>query len=241
MRGFTLLELMVVVVIAGLLLGIGVPAMGNFIRNSRITAAANDIMATLHYARSEAIKRRAAVSVCSSTNALDADPDCAASPMLTGWVVFVDANQNGERDDTSFDDVDGDGSQDPVDEDLNGDGLLDAGEDTDGDGNLDVAEATIPAELILAQHAPLLDTITARSTSATLRITYLETGFALSTATTQLVLCDARGNVPSAGELSAARGLTVAATGRASITRERTEIQNMIDAVGATIGGCTTS
>ncbi len=62
MSGFTLLELMVVVVIAGILLAIGVPAMGNFIRNSRMTAAANDLMGTLHYARSEAIKRRAPVT-----------------------------------------------------------------------------------------------------------------------------------------------------------------------------------
>lgn len=240
MSGFTLLELMVVVVIAGILLAIGVPAMGNFISNSRMTAAANDLMGTLHYARSEAIKRRAPVTICTSANPLDADPDCAASPLLTGWVVFVDNNQNGERDDTSFDDIDGDGHQD-VDEDLNGDGVLDPGEDVDGDGDLDVAEPTIPAELILAQHAPLPGTVTARGSGPELRVTYLNSGFALSTAVTQLVFCDERGNVASAGELSAARGISIAPSGRASVIRDRSEIQNMITAVGTAVGGCTTS
>ena len=101
--GFTLLELMAVVVIAGVLLGIGVPAMGNFIRNARITGAANDVMVGLHFARSEAIKRRVPVTFCTSANAVNADNSpnlnatCAASAFLTGWIAFVDVNRNGQR------------------------------------------------------------------------------------------------------------------------------------------------
>ena len=236
-RGFTLLELMVVVVIAGLLLGLGVPAMGDFIRNSRMTSAANDVMAALHYARSEAIKRRVPVTVCTSSNALNATPSCANSNLLSGWIVFVDNNGNGQWDNTSFDDVDGDGFQDS-DEDANGDGALDPGEDTDGDGNLDVDEATVPAELVLQQHGPLPGTISSRSSVSPLRITYLDTGFAQNTSAAQLVMCDARGNVPAAGELSAARAITISATGRAGVTRGKDEIQALVDAIGATIGGC---
>jgi type IV fimbrial biogenesis protein FimT len=106
--GFTLLELLLVVALAGLLLGIGVPAMGNFIRSARITGAANDAMVGLHLARSEAIKRRVPVTFCASANSVSADnpatpvPTCAASVMLTGWIVFVDSlpanNPNGQRD-----------------------------------------------------------------------------------------------------------------------------------------------
>jgi type IV fimbrial biogenesis protein FimT len=101
--GFTLLELMVVVVLAGVLLGIGVPAMGDFIRNARITRAANDVMVGLHLARSEAIKRRQPVTLCTSADTLNADssananPTCAASALLTGWIAFVDTNQDGQR------------------------------------------------------------------------------------------------------------------------------------------------
>lgn len=96
--GFTLLELMLVVGIVGLLLAIAVPAMGDFIRNSRITGAANDVMAGFHLARSEAIKRRDFVTLCTSANSQAATPACAASDLLTGWIAFVDTNQSGQRD-----------------------------------------------------------------------------------------------------------------------------------------------
>jgi type IV fimbrial biogenesis protein FimT len=93
-----LLELMAVVVIAGLLLAVGVPAMGDFFRNARITRAANDVMVGLHFARSEAIKRRQPVTLCTSADSLNANPVCTASAQLFGWIAFVDTNQNGQRD-----------------------------------------------------------------------------------------------------------------------------------------------
>lgn len=97
--GFTLLELMLVVGIAGILLAIGVPAMTDYIRNARITGAANDVMVGMHFARSEAIKRRVPVTMCTSASLQSsANPVCAASAMLTGWIVFVDTNQSGQRD-----------------------------------------------------------------------------------------------------------------------------------------------
>jgi type IV fimbrial biogenesis protein FimT len=102
--GFTLLELMVSLAIVGTLLAVGIPAMGDYIRNSRITGAANDVMGALHYARSEAVKRRASVTLCTSANALNPDGSpntttaaCAASAELTGWIVFVDNTPFGTR------------------------------------------------------------------------------------------------------------------------------------------------
>ena len=226
--GFTLLELMLVLAIAGILAAIGIPAMGNFFRSARMTSAANDVLGSLHFARTEAIKRRASVSLCTSTNPLDAGPDCAVSTNLAGWIVFVDADGNGARDDASFDDVDGDGNQD-TDEDANANGLLDPGEDLDGDGNLDVDEEAIAAELVIAQHGPLAATITATGTLAQLTLTYLDTGFTRQGAMS-IVLCDSRGNVASAGELSAARGIRLTPSGRPSVTRDPGEI--------AALGGC---
>src|SRR5262245_37039419 len=102
--GFTLLELMVVLAIAGLLFAVAIPAMGHFIRNGRITGAANDVMAALHFTRSEAIKRRFPVTLCTSANAVLANglqndaATCANSPLITGWISFVDLNQSGQRD-----------------------------------------------------------------------------------------------------------------------------------------------
>lgn len=192
--GFTLLELMLVVTLAGLLLGFGVPAMGNFIRNSRITGAANDVMAALHFTRSEAIKRRQPVTLCTSANSLDANPVCAASPLLTGWIAFVDLNQSGQRD---------------------------------------------GGEAVLLQREPIPATITARSSANPFNITYLLNGFALNANAAQLVLCDERGNVPSGGQLSSARGILIAVTGRAQVTRDLAQVQTLIDDIGVAIGGCT--
>lgn len=194
--GFTLLELMLVVTIAGLLLGFGVPAMGNFFRNARITGAANDVMGGLHFARSEAIKRRVPVTLCTSADPLNANPVCDASPLLTGWIAFVDPNQNGQRD---------------------------------------------AAEVVLQQHEPMPATITARSSANPFRVTYLLNGFALNPNAAQLVLCDERGNTPTGGELSSARGIRIAVTGRAGVTRDLDEIQVLIDDINTAIGGCTVS
>ena len=52
------------------------------------------------------------------------------------------------------------------------------------------------------------------------------------------MLCDERGNVPSAGELSSARGILISVTGRAGVTRDRGEIQELINAINVDFAGC---
>ena len=244
MSGFTLLELMVVVVIGAILLGIGIPSFNNFIRNGRMTAAANDLVVGLHYARSEAIKRRAAVSICATDDPLANAPVCTAAtvppdpddpvpvPSVAGWVVFVDSNGDGRFGNPSFVDLDADGVQDLAIEDLNGDGIQDIATEPDlnGDGNFDLQiEPTLASEEVLRRGQRLPGSIQARSTLDPFTVTYLDTGLPSSGAVT-VVMCDERGNVPSAGELSAARAVTVSATGRPAVSREKAEIQ--------ALGGC---
>lgn len=90
--GFTLIELMVTIAVLGILLSIGIPSYQNMVLNSRITAQANQVITALNYARSEAVKRAAPATVC-STNGGAA---CAGSTnWSTGWLVFADANGNG--------------------------------------------------------------------------------------------------------------------------------------------------
>ena len=62
-RGFTLIELMVTVTIAGLLLVAGLPAFADYIANSQLREGANQIVSGALFARSEAIKRNGSVMV----------------------------------------------------------------------------------------------------------------------------------------------------------------------------------
>lgn len=60
--GFTLIELVVVIAIAGIAMSIAVPAVGDWVRNQRIRTASFDVYAALVFARSEAISRNASAA-----------------------------------------------------------------------------------------------------------------------------------------------------------------------------------
>lgn len=92
-RGFTLMELMVVLAIVGVIMGLAVPNFGVYIRNSRLTAAANDLLGSITRARTEAIKRQVPVAVCATSNPNAAVPTCNDGP-FTAWVVWVDADND---------------------------------------------------------------------------------------------------------------------------------------------------
>ena len=62
-RGFTLVEMMVVVVIAAILAGAAAPSFSKAIASQRAKAAGTDVYLALMKARSEAIKRNAAVTL----------------------------------------------------------------------------------------------------------------------------------------------------------------------------------
>lgn len=93
--GFTLIELIVVLLVVGVLAGIAFPNFRPFIQNQRISAQANDLVTDLAFARSEAIKRAVPVTVCKTLNPSPASgsPTCdstATTPWTTGRIVFVD-------------------------------------------------------------------------------------------------------------------------------------------------------
>lgn len=89
-RGFTLIELVVTVAIAAIMMAWAVSSWRNFIQDNRIVTQANEIMAELILARSEAIKRRENVMVCSSTDLAT----CTDTDWHLGWIIFEDTNNS---------------------------------------------------------------------------------------------------------------------------------------------------
>ena len=83
-KGFTLLELIVTIAVAAIILSFGVPGFISIIQNNRAVAHTNDLVTGLNLARSEATRRSAVVTICSSTDGVT----CSGSnDWSSGWVV----------------------------------------------------------------------------------------------------------------------------------------------------------
>ncbi|MDE2220318.1 MAG: GspH/FimT family pseudopilin [Gammaproteobacteria bacterium] len=99
-KGFTLVELMITLTVAGILVGLMVPNMRDFIRNNRLTGGVNDMLHSLQVARTEAIKRQNGnVVMCGTANPTAADNAMACDyATFNGWFVFQDINGNWQHD-----------------------------------------------------------------------------------------------------------------------------------------------
>lgn len=85
-KGFTLIELMITIAIAGIVLTIGVPSFSQAMTNSRLTSNANALIVSLNFARSEAVKRKVKVFVGRKGS--------TSQNWDSGWNVFIDMNTN---------------------------------------------------------------------------------------------------------------------------------------------------
>ncbi|NOY67755.1 MAG: prepilin-type N-terminal cleavage/methylation domain-containing protein [Gammaproteobacteria bacterium] len=66
--GFTLIEVMMVIVLGSIIITLAIPGFRSFIQNNRIVTQTNGLVTSLILARSEAIKRGTRVSVCASSD-----------------------------------------------------------------------------------------------------------------------------------------------------------------------------
>jgi type IV fimbrial biogenesis protein FimT len=90
-RGFTLLELITVMAIAGILASVAVPSYRYIAQTNRIAAEINGLLGDLQFARSEAIKEGQTVTVCQST---DGATCTVGTSWNKGWIVFQDPNSS---------------------------------------------------------------------------------------------------------------------------------------------------
>lgn len=96
-KGFTLLELVTVMLIAGILASIGTASFRYVTTSNRIASEINGLLGDMQFARSQAVKSGNPVTVCPVTIANPTT--CAANSTWTGgWIVFLDLNGNGTVD-----------------------------------------------------------------------------------------------------------------------------------------------
>lgn len=90
-RGFTLIELMVTIAVMAILLGIAVPSFNEVTLGGKLGSYANNFVASVNMARSEAIKRSVRITLCATADGTT----CATSGgWEQGWVVKCKTTNN---------------------------------------------------------------------------------------------------------------------------------------------------
>lgn len=92
LRGFTALELLFVVAIAGVLAALAIPSFSELRRGAGVSSSANQMLWALHYARSSAILRNLPAVVCLSADGATCLPAGAAQG--SGWLIFLDSDRS---------------------------------------------------------------------------------------------------------------------------------------------------
>lgn len=93
-NGFTLIELMVVIVIAAILLSIAVPSFQSLIKRNNVDSLQSKLSSAMSTARTEAASRNKVVTICASVN----ETNCTSGVWASGWIVFEDNDGDGSVD-----------------------------------------------------------------------------------------------------------------------------------------------
>ncbi len=94
--GFTLIELMITLVLIAVIVGLAGPPFRDMLLNNRVSSVANTFMSSLLFARSEALKRNAAVRICKTA---DGSACTTSGGWDQGWLIYADSDEDGNVDD----------------------------------------------------------------------------------------------------------------------------------------------
>lgn len=90
-RGFTLGELLTTLAVVGISTALVVPSFDTVMSNNRRAAGVNQLVSTMHVARSEAITRNTQVTLCPSS---DGQSCTAGTDWNDGWIYFADEDRD---------------------------------------------------------------------------------------------------------------------------------------------------
>ncbi len=88
MRGFTLLELIIVLIISMLLITIGIPGFKTLIDDNRLTSVAAKIQNKLFFARGQSVALISYITAC------PLESNTCTNNWINGIDIFIDANRN---------------------------------------------------------------------------------------------------------------------------------------------------
>lgn len=94
--GFTLVELIIVCLIAAIVMVLGIPSFLDMLRDQQRDAAVFDLIADLNLARSEALKRGTSVTLCKSSSGTTCGTGSSTGYEI-GWIVFTDPQSTGTQ------------------------------------------------------------------------------------------------------------------------------------------------
>jgi type IV fimbrial biogenesis protein FimT len=95
-RGFTIIELMVTMGVVAIMLSVAVPSISSMVKGNRLSTQINMVMADIHLARSESVKRGVRVIMCRSANPNITTPACGGTTQdwSTGYLIFTGEDGN---------------------------------------------------------------------------------------------------------------------------------------------------